>query len=251
MEHQSEDRFPGKGPQLPFGVSAWLLGAGALVAYGLMRRSKPAAVLSAVGGVIAFTAAKSELSASRQPARASFLVNASPEQAYDLWRKFETLPRFMAHLKSVRLLGDDRSEWIARGPMDADVRWTAQITEDERGRKISWRSLPGSQIQIRGSVDFRAHPQNRGTFVTARMQYSIPAGPFGRGFAIFMGKHPEFMVKEDLRRFKALLETGETPTTVGQTHGPRGLHGRTEQVIFRETSNHPQPRAATTLHKSA
>ena len=251
MEHRSEDRFPGKGPQLPFGVSTWLLGAGAVVAYGLMRRSKPAAVLSAAGGVIAFKAAKSQLSASRQPARASFLVNASPEQAYELWRNFEALPRFMAHLKSVRPLGDDRSEWIARGPMDADVRWTAQITEDEPGRKISWRSLPGSQIPIQGSVEFRAHPQNRGTFVTARMQYSIPVGPFGRAFAIFMGKHPEFMVKEDLRRFKALLEAGETPTTVGQTHGPRGLHGHTEQVIFRETSNHPQPQAAATLHKSA
>jgi uncharacterized membrane protein len=216
-----------------------------------MRRSKPAAVLSAAGGVIAFTAAKAQLSASRQPARATFLVNASPEQAYDLWRNFEALPRFMAHLKSVRLLSEDRSEWIAHGPMDADVRWTAQITEDEPGQKISWRSLPGSQIPIQGSVEFRAHPQNRGTLVTAQMQYSMPAGLLGKAFATFMGKHPEFMVKEDLRRFKALLEAGETPTTVGQTHGPRGLHGRAEQVLFRETSNHPQPQAATTLHKSA
>jgi hypothetical protein len=41
-----------------------------------------------------------------------------------------------------------------------------------------------------------------------------------------------------------LLEAGEAPTTAGQTHGPRGIHGHTEQILFRETSNHPQPQAA-------
>jgi hypothetical protein len=28
-------------------------------------------------------------------------------------------------------------------------------------------------------------------------------------------------MQQDLRRFKALVETGEIPTTEGQTHGPR------------------------------
>jgi hypothetical protein len=59
-----------------------------------------------------------------------------------------------------------------------------------------------------------------------------------------MGKNPNFVLKEDLRRFKALLETGESPTTVGQTHGPRGVHGHLEQVLFRETTNHPLPQAS-------
>ena len=77
----------------------------------------------------------------------------------------------------------------------------------------------------------------------AHVEYEHPLGSAGRALITALGKNPEFVVKEDLRRFKALLEAGETPTTVGQTHGPRGLHGHMSQTLFRETSNHPLPQA--------
>lgn len=220
-----------------------LLGAGALVLYGISRRSKPGLALATAGGVLAFKVAKTH-SPTPQTTRATFLVNASAQQAYELWRDFEKLPRFMAHLASVRQRDGQRSEWVAEGPMGREVRWTAEITGDEPGQRIAWRSLPGSDIQTSGSVQFRPDPQSRGTFVTAEVIYTAPGGALGRGFVTLLGKHPQFMVREDLRRFKALLETGETPTTAGQPHGPRGVHGRVEQVLFRETSNRPQPQAA-------
>jgi uncharacterized membrane protein len=157
----------------------------------------------------------------------------------------------MSHLESVRVLDDQRSEWVARGPMDREIRWNAEITEDRNGERIAWRSLPGSEIKNSGFVEFRADPQGRGTFVTAQVQYDAPGGPLATGLAAVFGKHPEFMLREDLRRFKALVETGETPTTAGQTHGPRGIHGHTEQVLFRETTNHPRPQAAPDLPRSA
>jgi uncharacterized membrane protein len=184
-------------------------------------------------------------------AKATFLVNSSPQKAYDLWRNFENLPRFMRHLKSVRVLDNDRSEWIAEGPLDREVRWTAQITEDRQNERISWRSLPDSEIENSGSVEFRADPQKRGTFVTAEVQYSLPGGSVTLGLATLAGKHPEFVVREDLRSFKALVEAGETPTTAGQTHGPRGVHGHVEQILFRETGNHRQPQQPSDLRKSA
>ncbi|HEX4066557.1 MAG TPA: SRPBCC family protein [Acidobacteriaceae bacterium] len=228
---------------LPFNPKALLAGAGALVAYGLSRRSKAGLALATAGGVLAFRAAKAQPS-TPQTARATFLVSVEAQKAYDLWRHFENLPRFMAHLQAVRERDAQRSEWIATGPMDREVRWTAEITSDEPGKRITWRSLPGSDVQTAGSVEFRPDQHNRGTFVTAEVVYSAPGGSLGRGLVTLLGKHPQFMVREDLRRFKALLETGETPTTVGQTHGPRGIHGCVEQVLFRETSNHPQPQAA-------
>jgi uncharacterized membrane protein len=178
-------------------------------------------------------------------------VNASPKKAYELWRNFENLPRFMSHLKSVRALDESRSEWVASGPMDREIRWNAEITEDTPNQRIGWRTLPGSDVDNSGFVEFRADPLNRGTFVTAEIKYKVPGGALGTGIATLMGKHPEFIVREDLRRFKALLETGETPTTAGQTHGPRGVHGHMEQVLFRETSNQPQPQAASVLGRSA
>jgi uncharacterized membrane protein len=215
-----------------------LVGAGALIIYGLSRWSKSGTALATVGGVLAFKAAKSRLPG-QDSARATFLVNASPQEAYDVWRNFENLPRFMSHLKSVRVLDERRSEWVALGPMDREVSWTAEIMEDRKNERIAWRTLPDSAVQ------------NRGTFVTAEVEYSAPGGSVATGIATVFGKHPQFMLREDLRRFKALVETGETPTTAGQTHGPRGLHGHTEQFLFRETSNHPRPQAAPELPRSA
>jgi len=119
---QSSSRFS-------FGPKTILMGAGALIVYGLTRRSKPGVALATAGGVLAFRAAKAQ-SASSQNSKAIFLINTSPEKAYELWRNFENLPSFMAHLKSVRVLEDGRSEWVAVGPMDREVRWNAEVTED-------------------------------------------------------------------------------------------------------------------------
>lgn len=250
MKHRSSGRTP-QSSSSAFGAKGGLLvGAGALIVYGLSRRSKSGTALATAGGVLAFKAAKSQ-SSTHNSTKATFLVSASPQETYDLWRNFENLPRFMSHLKSVRVLDDGRSEWVARGPMDREVRWNAEITEDRENERISWRTLPGSEIQNKGFVEFRADPQDRGTFVTAQVEYSLPGGPVAAALVTALGKHPEFMLREDLRRFKALVETGETPTTAGQTHGPRGIHGHAEQFLFRETSNHPRPQAAPDLPRSA
>jgi uncharacterized membrane protein len=249
MRQHFNERSP-QGSSAEFGTKSLLVGAGALIIYGLSRRSRSGTALATAGGVLAFKAARSH-SRSHSSAKATFLVNASPQEAYALWRNFENVPRFMNHLKSVRALDDRHSEWTARGPMDREFRWQAEITEDRSDEHISRHRVPGSDVQNRGFVEFRADPQGRGTFVTAQVQYDIPGGPVATGLAGVFGKHPEFMLREDLRRFKALVETGETPTTAGQTHGPRGIHGHTEQLLFRETSNHPRPQATPHLPRSA
>jgi uncharacterized membrane protein len=240
--------------QFAFGSKSLLLGAGALMLYGLTRRSKSGVALATAGGVLAFTAAKSQQSSPRNT-RATFLVNASPERAYELGRNFQNLPRFIAHLKAVRALDGNRLEWVVVGPAlsrsDREIRWTAEITEDSPNQRIAWRSLPGSDVETSGSVEFRPDPLHRGTYITADVRYRIRGGALASGFASLLGKHPEFMVREAVRRFKALLETGETPTTIGQTHGPRGIHGTTEQFLFRETTNHPEPQAASHLPRTA
>jgi uncharacterized membrane protein len=223
-----------------FGVIA---GASALVLYGLLRRNKTGIALAAAGGLVAYQRTHSQAQGVKQTTTAAFRVNSSAAEAYQLWRNFDNLPRFMAHLEAVRVLDDRRSEWTARGPLDSRVRWNAEITEDEQNRRIAWRSIPGSQIETSGWVEFMDDAQGRGCTVRTRVEHSNPLGPVGRGLLAALGKNPKFVVKEDLRRFKALVEAGEAPTTLGQTHGPRGLHGHVEQVLFRETSNRPLPQA--------
>lgn len=244
MNQSSSRIFQQASAQLPFGLKTIMIAGGSLMLYGLTRRSKPGLALATAGGLLAWQAARSRPD-DQQRTRATFLINATAQQAYDFWRDFENLPRFMVHLKSVRKIDERSSEWTALGPLNHEVRWKAETTEDRPAQRIAWRSSPESDIRTSGFVEFRHDPQDRGTFVTAEVNYSSIGGSLGRGLAALIGKHPEFMVREDLRRFKALLEAGEAPTIRGQSHGPRGIHGHTEQVLFREKTNHPEPQAAT------
>ena len=237
--------------RLLFGPKTLVFGATALVAYGLTRRSKAGTALAAAGGLLAYRAVQAP-SSTKADTHAVFLINASPEQAYTLWRNFAELPRFMVHLKSVRELDNRRSEWTALGPGQREIRWNAEITEDLPNERIAWRSLPNSDVQTSGSVNFRRDPQGRGTFVSAYVaKYRVPGGPLMSALAALFGKNPEFVVREDVRRFKQLLETGEVPTTRGQTHGPRGIHGHTEQFLFREKTNLPDPQIEPVYSRTA
>jgi hypothetical protein len=57
--------------------------------------------------------------------------------------------------------------------------------------------------------------------MTVVMNYDPPAGRLGSIFATMFGEDADQQVREDLRRFKQLMEAGEVPTTAGQPHGRR------------------------------
>lgn len=146
----------------------------------------------------------------------SMAVNRSPADCYAFWRRLQDLPRFMQQLEAVRIYDDRRSHWVARGPAGSTVEWDAEIVRDEPGAVIAWRSLGGGDVDTRGSVLFAQRPGGRGTIVRVAMEYAPPAGRLGALVAKLFVVAPEQQVKEDLRRFKQLLETGEIPTTEGQ-----------------------------------
>jgi hypothetical protein len=53
------------------------------------------------------------------------------------------------------------------------------------------------------------------------LQYNPPGGTVGALIARMLGQEPGVQIQEDLRRFKQIMETGEIPTTHGQTSGRR------------------------------
>jgi uncharacterized membrane protein len=59
--------------------------------------------------------------------------------------------------------------------------------------------------------------------VHVRLQYSPPAGKIGAAIAWMLGHEPAQTIQEDLRRFKQLLEAGESPTTQGQPRGRQSI----------------------------
>jgi uncharacterized membrane protein len=138
---------------------------------------------------------------------------------YGFWRNFENLPRFMAHLKSVRVIDEKRSHWVAQGPLGKNVEWDAEIIEDKPNELIAWRTIPGSDVQSSGSVRFTAAPGRRGSLVRVEMEYLPPGGALGLLFAKLFGKSPEQQVWQDLHHFEMIMEAGEVSTIRGQSAG--------------------------------
>lgn len=196
-----------------------LIGGSALAIYGLTRRSPLGIALAAGGGSVAALAATRRASP-ESVASATIVVNCTAQEVYRFWRDIENLPRFMNRLESVTSLGDGRSRWVALGPGGRPVHWDAEITSEAENQYIAWRSLPGSDIQVNGRVDFREVPGGRGTMISARIEYSPSLGTSNK-LANFLNKGASFALRQDLRRLEALMEAGEIPTIEGQSHGPR------------------------------
>ncbi|MBV9775214.1 MAG: SRPBCC family protein, partial [Gemmatimonadetes bacterium] len=110
------------------------------------------------------------------PVHKSITVERPVEEVYGFWRDFTNLPRFMGHLKSVRVTGAGRSHWTAEGPAGTSAEWDAETTEDRPNERISWRSVGASDLYHAGTVHFRSAGTGRGTMVTVEMQYAPPGG---------------------------------------------------------------------------
>ena len=149
----------------------------------------------------------------------SMTINRTPWDLYLFWRNFDNLPRFMQHVKSVKVTDEKKSHWVVDGPAGKDVEWDAEVINDEPNTLVAWRSLAGATVDNAGSVRFVPGPQGRGTEVRVVIDYIPPAGRVGNWVAKLFGKNPASEIREDLRRFKRLMETGEVPTTEGQPRG--------------------------------
>ena len=100
-----------------------------------------------------------------------------------------------------------------KDPAWSRVEWDARIINELDNRLIAWQSLEGSTISTAGSVNFDV--TEHGTRVRVNLQYNPPGGRIGAAVARLFGEEPHQTIREDLRRFKRLLETGEIPTTKG------------------------------------
>ena len=142
-------------------------------------------------------------------------INRSVSEVYRFWRDFENFPKFMSHLESVQTSGERRSRWRAKGPAGLRVEWEAEIVGERQHEWLAWRSIEGSDVQHSGSVRFEDAPGARGTEVHVELQYAPRGGALGQTVARLFGEEPERQIRDDLRRVKQLLETGEIPISEG------------------------------------
>ena len=163
-------------------------------------------------------------------ARGSVTVNASPQRLYDFWRDFGNLPRVMPHLISVEPLGEMRTRWTAHGLLDRIVSWEAATTADVPGELIAWRSVPDTRVENGGEVTFRPATGGRGTVVDVSIDFKPPGGVADVAIAKIMGRDPTVLLREELAKFKQLIEAGEIATVEGQPQGRCGAGARGESL---------------------
>lgn len=236
--------------------SLWLRVAGDLIdistlTLGLFdRRSNRGRILFSLGSVLAITAldvaeaqrlSKSKGLITEDGATAvkwSIFVNKSPEYLYTYWKVFENLPTFMRHLVSVRTIVPGRTQWVARAPM-GKVKWEAEVTADKSNEQIAWQSLPGSLVSHKGRVSFDEATGGKGAFVTVELEYKAPGGMLGSGIARLFHEEPLQQLKDDLKRFKQVVETGEVVCSDGSPTGNGQIkqHAAQPQLEARKPAN--------------
>jgi uncharacterized membrane protein len=151
----------------------------------------------------------------------SVTINRPRRELYEFWRNFANLPRFMHKIRRVVVEDDTRSHWTVAAPAGKTVEWDSRLTMDEPGHLIAWSSEEGASLRNSGRVEFRDSPQGRGTVVTVTLVYDAPGGALGQAIAKLFHREPKIQARQDLRRFKQLMETGEVSTAAPPDAAPR------------------------------
>jgi uncharacterized membrane protein len=226
---------------LRIGQAAMVLSGAALVAFAVKQGKWKTLGAAALAGspliyrrstghwpVPQALAAKSAEALATPPFQASITIDKPRAELYEYWRRLENLPRFMKNLDEVTDLGGGRSHWVGKSALGVRAEWDAEIQEENEGRSLSWSSLPGSEVQNAGTVRFEEAPNGRGTVVRVTLELH---GALGQLVDKTLHAATLQEVREDLKRFKEVMETGEVATTDGQSHGKRSLIGRIHNPI--------------------
>jgi uncharacterized membrane protein len=151
----------------------------------------------------------------------SVTIDRPRQELYAFWRDFQNLPRFMHNVKSVSVLDARRSHWVIEAPAGKTVEWDSSVTEDQPGRLVAWESQQEASVRNSGRVEFLDSPDGRGTVVRVTLVYDPPGGTVGQLIAKVFQKEPKVQARQDLRRFKQLMETGEVSTAKPPDAAPR------------------------------
>jgi uncharacterized membrane protein len=210
---------------------ATLIGGGLLVRHGLRHGGITGLASLAIGGVMAWAGANGRvpqavkgLTGTREEGKladrrgwssaaatsTSITIARPAEELYGFWRKFSNLTRVLSHVESIEVIDDNRSRWTVKAPAGQTVSWEAVVTDDQKNRRIAWESAPGADVRNYGWIEFKPAPGDRGTEVKALIVYEPPGGQIGRLVAKLFMEEPGVQLRDDLRRFKQVMETSST-----------------------------------------
>ncbi len=234
--------------------SPWLYAA-ALAAVYLFRRQifSPGGLMFATGFYAAKKVKTGQLFGAAMQGvvreQATFTINKPAGELYDLWRDLEGAPRYMESIQSVKLTGGTTSHWVMDLPGGGTLEWDSELTAQEPGRRLAWRSIGETPVPSAGQVAFEPAASGRGTVVRVDQEFLLPGGKLAATMGGLFSRTPGGFTRENLRHFKQLAEAGEIPTTKGQPHGPRSATTKVTQAFTgdREQQN-IEPQTGTIDH---
>lgn len=217
----------------------WLsaLGGGALILYGLKKRSWPGLALALLGGAFVYRGAtgrcpvyqalqintaekegkegevssKTERGAAPETgwvkAEKNILIQKEPEAIYPFFQNVENLPRVLGHLESVRGKNHHHSHWIAKATKGIELDWEAEAINEKVNEQITWRAIEDGNIDNLLTVRLEKGPNGEGTSVRLSLQYNTGQSLLGAAFGRLFGENPEPLLEEALARLKQIVET--------------------------------------------
>lgn len=191
-------------------------GNGMLSSLGINKNQVLTAIGAIAGGALLYKGAKAMKGPSAKSAGKSVVninsrlkVKRPKAELYSYWRNLENLPSFMSHIQEVEEIDNKRSHWAAEIPGGfGTIEWDAEIIWEEKNHLLSWRSLPGSEIENSGEVRFEDAPGGKSTFVETTISYRPPAGEVGGLAAKLLNPGFKKVVENDLEEFKRIMEKG-------------------------------------------
>jgi uncharacterized membrane protein len=186
----------------------------ALVIYGLSRRDRMGFLAAVAGGSLLVQQVRQGFRALRDVPMVrleeSIIVARPIEDVYGYWRDFANLANFMGNLERVRPVSGRRSQWVASIPgTRRTLSWQVDLIEDRPLERLRWRTVEGAPIYQEGEVYFRRLSNGDGTELDVRLTYEPPAGKLKQVVSVFLEALPREGLRDDLVRFKRLVETGE------------------------------------------
>lgn len=139
------------------------------------------------------------------------IINRPPEEVYQFWRRFENLPEVMSFLEYAGPGERNLYRWRARGPVGPAFEWMSEITEDDPGKRLAWRSVEGSDLHTWGKVTFEPNEDHESTLLAVNFTFCPPANATGAALKFLSGLESTVLNK-NLRNLKSKLEAGEIAT---------------------------------------
>jgi uncharacterized membrane protein len=146
--------------------------------------------------------------------RSITIEDVPADELYRRWRDPETMRRIMAPFADVQPTGDGQTRWSAGHNLGS---WDMRLADDRPGEFMRWEAQGDGALIREASVRFRPAAGNRGTVVVLRASLDPPGGMLGRIATQMLGNTaPAALASKSLHYFKALVQTGEIPTTERQ-----------------------------------